>query len=971
MKRLLLLPMLITPLFAAGERVEFNRDIRPILADACIRCHGFDKAERKADLRLDVRESALEERDGVRAIVPGKPEESALWTRINSKDEDEVMPPPKAPHQLTERSRALLKKWIEQGAEYQPHFAYIAPTKASAPRAGNPVDAFVRERQAALGLAYAPEADRGTLVRRLYFDLLGLPPKPEEVDAFVKDASPDAYGTLVERLLASPHFGERMAVWWLDLVRFADTIGYHSDNPRNVWPYRDYVIRAFNENKRFDRFTIEQVAGDLLPDASQETRVASAYNRLILSTEEGGAQAKQYEAKHVVDRVKSIGTTWLAQTFMCAECHDHKFDPVTARDFYALGAFFADIKESALGRREDGMIVKDAVQEARLSELTAHLTGLKTRFDGPIPELEEAQFAWEHVNSNGAADVVWTALRPTATAGQSKIVLREDSTMKVEVADNAATDIYKITLTLPAGTTGVKLDALTSASLPANGPGRAKDGGFMLTEFRIEQAGKPLKLSNASATFEQKDAPVAQAIDGKSNAKKGWAVKGQEASAYFEFAETVSAAAEVVVILDQAKGEHHTLGKFRLSATSGVRPIRAPNAAFPADVIAALKAPKSGRKPEQSAKLTTHYRSIAPGLQILRDQIAKAEKERADLEKSLPRVIVSESAPARTVRILPRGDWQNESGEVLLPATPRFLPGALESKDGKRLTRLDLAKWLVSRENPLTARVFMNRLWKQFYGIGLSKTLEDMGTQSELPPNQPLLDWLAVEFMDSGWDVKAMVRLLVATESYRQSSATSKDIAARDPQNREVARQSRWRLDAEFVRDNALTVAGLMVNKIGGPSVKPFQPAGYWENLNFPTREWATDKDENQWRRGLYTWWQRSYVHPAMLAFDAPTREECSADRLRSNIPQQALVLLNDPEFFEAATALATRMQKEGGTTAESRIAWAWNQATGRAPRPDETKLLAELLAKNKDEAAAYTSVARTILNLHETITRL
>ena len=968
--------MLITPLFAAGERVEFNRDIRPILADACIRCHGFDKAERKADLRLDVRESALEERDGVRAIVPGKPEESALWTRINSKDEEEVMPPPKAAHQLTERGRLLLKKWIEQGAEYQAHFAYIPPAKASAPREGNPVDAFVRDRQAALGLVHAPEADRGTLMRRLSFDLLGLPPKPEEVDVFIKDSSPDAYGNLVERLLASPHFGERMAVWWLDLVRFADTAGYHADNGRNVWPYRDYVIRAFNENKRFDRFTIEQIAGDLLPDASQETRVASAYNRQILSTEEGGAQAKQYEAKYLVDRVKSIGTTWLAQTFMCAECHDHKFDPVTAKDFYALGAFFTDIAEPSVGKQEPGMMVFSAGEEARMAAMTKSLADLQAKLDGPMPELDGKQTAWEKENANGEPDLPWTVIHPSVVRAEkgSAILLREDGTLKVEIAGNPSEDVYLLTVQLPAGTTGLKLETLPSASLPANGPGRAANGNFVVTEFSVEVEKMALKLSKATATFEQPSYPIKNAIDGKKEPKKGWGVMGnpaKEVAAYFEFEATVKTATEAVVIINQTHGTQHTLGKFRIAATSAPKPVVAPNSKTPPEILAALKTAPEQRNPEQTKKLTAHFRSLAPELASVRDSIAKAAKERTEFEKSIPLVIVSNNKASRTARVLPRGDWQNETGDVMLPATPRFLPGAVTSTPEKKLTRLDLAKWLVSRENPLTARVFMNRLWKQFYGIGLSKTLEDMGTQSELPPNQPLLDWLAVEFMDSGWDVKAMVRLLVTSDSYRQSSLALKDLAARDPLNREVARQSRWRLDAEFVRDNALTVAGLMVSKIGGPSVKPFQPAGYWENLNFPTREWATDKNENQWRRGLYTWWQRSYVHPAMLAFDAPTREECSADRVRSNIPQQALVLLNDPEFVEAATALAARMQKEGGTTAESRIAWAWNQATGRAPRPDETKLLAELLETSKDASAAYTSVARAILNLHETITRL
>ncbi len=827
-KKLLLLPALISSAIAADapipERPEYNRDIRPILGDSCFRCHGFDKATREADLRLDVREAAVEDRDGIRAIVPNNPAKSEMWLRMISDDEEEVMPPPKAHRQLSAREKAMIKKWIEQGAEYQPHYAYIPPTKPAVPKvelapwkSGNPVDAFIRAKQLEHTLSPSKEADRATLARRLSLDLTGLPPKPEEIDAFIRDAAPDAYGKMVERLLASPHFGERMAVWWLDLVRFADTIGYHSDNSRNIWPYRDYVIRAFNENKRFDRFTVEQIAGDLLPDANLETRVASAYNRLILSTEEGGAQPKQYEAKHVVDRVKSIGTTWLAQTFMCSECHDHKFDPVTAKDFYALGAFFADIEESSVGKRETGMIVAPPEQLAKLTETEQRLAALRAELAAPNAQLDEKQAQWEK-----------------------------------------------------------------------------------------------------------------------------------------------------------------NYGK------------------VPDDVLKVLKLAPSDRTAGHVKKIATHFRSIAPELADLRKKIADLDKERDQLDKSYPRVLVSNNKAKRTVRILPRGDWQNESGEVVLPATPAFLPAFMESTPEKRLTRLDLANWLIKRENPLTARVFMNRLWKQFYGAGLSRTLEDIGTQSELPANPQLLDWLAVEFVDRGWDVKAMVRLLVTSDAYRQSSIAAKEIITRDPLNRDLTRQTRWRLDAEFIRDNALTISGLLVDKIGGPSVKPYQPAGYWENLNFPTREWAHDTNENQWRRGLYVWWQRSYVHPAMLAFDAPTREECSADRVRSNIPQQALVLLNDPQFVESARTLAARMIKEGGPTAESRIAWAWKLATSRTASADEIKILTELLAKHqqefansktldafltiglkpvektptKAELAAYTSVARAILNLYETVSR-
>lgn len=1018
MRRVFLATILVSSASAAEaplpDHPAYNRDVRPILADNCFRCHGFDKNTRKADLRLDVRESALADNDGARAIVPGKLAESELWRRITTDDEEDVMPPHKEHRQLNPREKTVLKKWIEQGAEYQPHWAYVAPVKAPVPAdtepgfSRNPIDAFILAHHREAGLHHAPEADRATLCRRVHLDLLGLPPSPEEVTAFVKDESPEAYDKLVDRLLASPQFGERLAVWWLDLVRYADTIGYHSDNPRNVWPYRDYVIRAFNENKPFDRFTIEQIAGDLVPEPTPQTRVASAYNRLILSTEEGGAQPKQYEAKHVTDRVKSIGTTWLAQTFMCCECHDHKYDPVTARDFYSLGAFFADIKEASIGRREEGMFVTTPEQDAKLKALAETTASLRTKLEAPDPVLDVAQAEWEKAHATGAPDVAWTTLRPSNLAVDhgSKIVLREDSTMKVETDGNSATETYKLTLLLPPGTTGLKLDALPSDTLPAKGPGRAHNGNFVLNELTVEAEGKKLKLSNATATFEQPGFPVKTVIDGKTDApKKGWAIlgnAGHESSAYFELEAPITKPTEVLVLMRQVYGDNHTLGKFRLSATSAPKPVRAPNSAIPGEVFAALQIPTEKRDAAQKNKLAAHFRSIAPETKSLRDQIAETEKERTELEKSLARCLVSEAAAPRTVRILPRGDWMNESGEVVQPATPHFLPGAPQPRviDGKpqRLTRLDLAQWLVSRENPLTARVFVNRLWKQFHGGGISKTLEDIGTQSELPALQPLLDWLAVDFMDRHWDVKAMVRLMVTSGTYRQSSSATPELLVRDPLNREFARQGRWRLDAEFVRDNALTISGLLTQQIGGPSVKPYQPAGYWENLNFPTREWENDQGPNQWRRGLYTWWQRSYVHPAMLAFDAPTREECAADRTRSNIPQQSLVLLNDPEFVEAARVLATRMLQEGGASPEERIAWAWRCATARAPHDTEITTLRALLDKHlttfaadassaaalekigqspvpkeaaAPELAAYTSVARVILNLHETVSRL
>ena len=837
---LLLFVLSTAGLSAASEgpaNVEFNRDIRPILSDNCFHCHGPDKAHRKAKLRLDVREDAL----GKEAFVPGKPDQSELVKRLHSKDSDEVMPPPDSNKKLTAHQKALLEQWIKQGGQYQLHWSYERPVKAPVPAEANPVDALVTMRLASLGLKSSPEADRRTLIRRLYSDLLGLPPSPADVSAFVADKQPEAYQKLVAKLLDNPHFGERMALGWLDVVRFADTIGYHSDNPRNVWPYRDWVIKSFNDNKRFDRFTLEQVAGDLLPDANRETRVGSAFNRLVLSTEEGGAQPKDYESRMLTDRVRAVGAAWLGQTTGCAQCHDHKFDPFTTKDFYSLGAFFSDIKESVIGRREDGMLVISEAEQAEMSRLDGILAAAKKKFDAIAPQLEEAQKAWE-------------------------------------------------TERLEAAATGSALPEL------------AKDA-------------KPSEADKKAAQL----------------------------------------------------------------------------------AAAALKKEAKTRTAREKLDLQTYFRTkVTPAFREETTGLAAAEKARKDYYEPLAKCLVSETTPqARTVRILARGNFLDEGGEVVKAALPHFLPQP--KIEGRALTRLDLAQWLVSRENPLTARTVMNRLWKQFFGTGLSKVLDDLGAQGEPPPNAALLDWLACEFMDSGWDVKHMVRTLVNSATYKQVSVSNAALTAADPYNREHARQSTFRYDAEIVRDNALAVSGLLAPKIGGPSTKPYQPERYWENLNFPTREWANDSGEGLYRRGIYTWWQRSFLHPALLAFDAPSREECCAERTRSNIPQQALVLLNDPTYVEAARAFAARILKEGGGSPEERLDWAFQEALQRKPRAEEVKTLMTVLDKNRSiyqadapaaeavlksgqapvpapidkvELAAWMHVARVLLNLHESITR-
>jgi hypothetical protein len=978
------------------DKVDFNRDVRPILSENCFACHGFDANKRKADLRLDTKE-------GVAAAVKGSKTNDDLVKRIHSTDPDEVMPSPESGKTLTGRQKAVLTRWVEQGAEYKGHWSYITPTRPQVPAVEqpgftrNPIDRFVLAKLKELNFTPSSEADRVTLIRRLSFDLTGLPPTPEQVKAFVEDKSEGAYEKVVDRLLASPAYGERMAAYWLDLVRYADSIGYHSDNPQNVWPYRDYVINAFNDNKPFDRFTVEQLAGDLVENATLQQKIASAYNRLLQTTEEGGAQPKEYTAKYAADRVRNASSVWLGQTMGCAECHDHKFDPITTKEFYQFEAFFADVTEAAVGKREPGMPVPSPQQEAELKKLDASISAAKETLGAATPELASAQAEWE--KQVAAGDVKWATLDPQSwtVAGESKLNKEADgvlkSTYKVGAKEN-----YTITVKLDLKQlTGFRLEALNDADFPAGGPGTAPNGNFVLTELKVAAAGKPVKLQNASADFSQEGYPVANAVDGKNDT--GWAVQpqfGKPHTAVFETPMPLAlpeGGATVTFTLEfQSRYPQHNIGKLRLSATDSPSPSRS---FVPANVREALAAAPEKRAGQQKQDLAAYYRTIAPQLQPIRDELASLEKRKTERLAGMPTCLVTVSGPPRTVRILARGNWQDDSGPVVEPGVPAAM-GKLDVT-GRRATRMDLAKWLVSRDNPLTSRVLVNRLWKLYFGTGISKSHEDLGSQGEWPTHPDLLDWLAVEFMEKGWDVKRMVRLIVTSGAYRQSSQPRRELKDVDPYNRLLARQSRFRIDAEMVRDNALSVSGLLVNKVGGRSVFPYQPAGYWFALNFPTREWQNDGGDNLYRRGLYTHWQRSFLHPSLLAFDAPTREECTVDRPRSNVPQQALALLNDPTYVEAARVFAERIVREGGAAPQDRLNFAFARALNRAPTAGEVAVLTALLEKhggkyssdadaakklvgtgarpvptdlNVSELAAWTSIARVILNLHETITR-
>jgi hypothetical protein len=983
-------------------KISYNRDIRPILSDNCFFCHGPDQNKRKAKLRLDVREEALAKE----AFVPGKPDDSELVRRIFTTDTDDVMPPPDSHKHLTPEQKELLRRWIAEGAAYERHWAYLPPVKAEVPAGRNGIDFLVQKRLKEIGLKPSPEADRRTLARRLHFDLTGLPPEPEEVDEFEKDKSPQAYSRLVETLLASPHYGERMAMGWLDVVRFADTIGYHSDVPRNVWPFRDYVIRSFNQNKPFDRFTREQLAGDLLADAGLEQKIGSAFNRLLLTTEEGGAQPKDYEARMLTDRVRAVSTVWLGQTIGCAQCHDHKFDPITSRDFYSLGAVFADVSEANIGRREEGMPVPDAKQAPELDRLEKNLAQREKDYETARPELRHQ---WEAAAREALAqETNWFRLTPetvTSSAGV-RFVVDTNQVITTENDPKEGKDTYRVKVKARLkDVVGFRLEALSAEKFPGQGPGRGSDGKFVLTEFSIEENGSNrVELTEANATFEANGFAAAATLDQNQQPTNGWAihgVTGVEQAIYFATKSPMTSEEEanLTFVLQQVSGGNQVLGSFRMSATTNASAVRAPKAAVPNEEIALLLSrPAAELSPADLETLADYQRSAAPELIEHRRQIAEAKKAKTDFEASMPRCLVSVSMKKpRTVRILPRGDFMNETGEVMQPALPGYLTASVKKVSGRRLNRLDLADWIVSRENPLTARVFMNRLWKQFFGTGLARVLDDFGMQGEPPVNPELLDWLACELIDSGWDVKHMVGLIVNSQTYKQVSTASKKLLSSDPYNRELARQSRWRIDAELVRDNALSISGLLVPTIGGPSVKPYQPDGYWENLNFPPRTYEADQGPSQYRRGLYCWWQRTFLHPSMLAFDAPSREECTAERNRSNIPQQALVLLNDPTYVEAARAFAARILKEGGKDSGARIQWAWRQALSRAPRADEMETTRGLLERHLEEykrdpqaaaalgkvglmpasndldpaeLAAWTNVARVILNLHETITR-
>ncbi|HIL24074.1 MAG TPA: DUF1553 domain-containing protein [Verrucomicrobia bacterium] len=955
---------------ALPATVDYNRDIKPILSNNCYACHGPDAKQVKGGLRLDSFETATRElKSGERAIVPKDLVESALVYRITAKDVDERMPPADSIKKLTARQIALLKKWVGQGGEYAKHWAYVAPKKIAAPKAiqtgftQNDIDHFTLARMKAKGFAPAKATDRRGLIRRLSFDLTGLPPTWAQVQAFVNDKSPNAYEKLVDRLIASPQYGERMAVFWLDQVRYADTIGYHSDNHETKPLYREYVINAFNNNKRFDQFTREQIAGDLLKNRTGTQLIASGYNRLNMNTREGGAQPKEYTAKYLADRVRNASTVWMASTLGCSECHDHKFDPFSTKDFYSFGAFFADLQETPVGAQKVTKVPLPR-DEKMLATLEAAIAVLTQQLEGT--DVSAGQAKWEVAQKAAAANSV--ALSPWHRIGPFGAPNFDQAHAKSFV-NEAAVDLKKAHGKLKWAEAKNLVDGKVHTLTGANSAHYF---------YRTIQSGsaRPLELSLGS------DDSFRIWLNGKLVADK-------------KISRGVAPDQDKVKV-NLVTGENQLLLKVANGTGGYGFYFKAQQVTLSGAVVTALKIAAAKRTPAHKAAIAAHYRTLAPELAVIRQKISGKNAEKTAAINANPTSLVSVSmAKPRMVRVLPRGNWLDDSGEIVQPAVPNYLQLGKAAKG--RASRQDLANWITARNNPLTARVMVNRLWAMFHGRGIAMPLDDFGSQGTPPTHPALLDWLAIEFMDKGWDIKHIVKLMVTSGTYRQTSVASKAGMETDPYNFWLARQGRWRLEAEMVRDNALAISGLLVKTIGGPSVKPYQPAGYWAHLNFPKRSWKADVGDALYRRGMYTYLCRTFMHPSLAAFDAPSREECTVERVRSNTPQQALVLLNDPTYVETARIFAERILRESGKDVKTRITFAYQQALHRNPNAKELALLIPLAAKHlkqykadnaaaaavlkvgakpadakldKAELAAWTSIARVVLNLHENITR-
>ncbi|WP_367874187.1 PSD1 and planctomycete cytochrome C domain-containing protein [Luteolibacter sp. Populi] len=974
----------------AAEVPDFNREIRPILSDRCFACHGFDAKAREAELRLDVAEAAYADK----AIVPGKPEESLVWQRITSTDPDEVMPPADSHLKLSAEEKALLKRWIEGGAPYQPHWALVKVP----PQSGS-VDAAVGKRLAKEGLDFAAEAPKETLVRRLSFDLRGLPPSPEEVSSFVADAAPDAWEKLVDRFLADPAYGERMAWPWLDAARYADSNGYQGDADRTMWPWRDWVVSAFNRNLPYDQFTVWQLAGDLLPDATEEQILATGFLRNHPINGEGGSIPEENRVNYAMDMAETTGTVWMALTMNCCRCHDHKYDPLKQRDYYSLMAFFNQTPVDGSGgdpQTAPALAVPDEAQRVERERLAKALGEAEQKLAERTKLLEPQQAAWEKTRLAGEAADAWQVLDLEMITGAESKILEDRSLLTSGV--NPANVTYVVRTPAPRGRmTALRLEAMRHPSMTLGGIARSDSGNFVLTGFEaalVLPGGKrePLRFGRAEASFEQGARfVVGGAID--EDPQSGWAVwEGKpierDHAAIFHLAEGIEVRPRAVIeitLRHDSPHPNHNLGRFRLAMTGEASPALSDQAPSLAE---ALRVRAEERSPEQAKAVREAYLKSDAEHGTLAAAKGGLDAQLKKLREGMPKVMVmADRKQRRATHVLSVGSYDKPLEEVEA-ATPAILP-PLPKGEGPA-NRLDLARWLVSREHPLTARVTVNRAWQEFFGIGLIKTPEDFGVQSEVPVHPELLDSLAAGFMDSGWDYKRLVRAIVTSRTYRQSSRVTPEMLERDPANRLLARGPRFRLPAWMIRDQALATGGAMVPRIGGAPVRPYAPANLWPDATFGKVAYVRDKGEGLHRRSLYTFWRRISTPP--MFFDNAKREVCTVNPSRTNTPLHALSMLNDTTYVEAARLLAVRALREDR---EKVLERAFRIVTGREATEEEAVILLEsyraalagfdgesakaFLAEGDAvvdveaepvEMAALASVCLSILNTDEAMTK-
>jgi len=944
------------------ESIEFNRDIRPLLSDNCYLCHGPDAEERKADLRLDVQSEAHKS-----AIVPGSSDKSDAIVRILSQDLDERMPPTDSGKSLSDDEVELLRRWIDEGAVYQKHWSFEPPKSREAPETSNPdwsrnpIDTFVLAKLEAEGIEPSPSADKTTLIRRATLDLTGVPPTIEEVDAFLADDSTDAYEKLIDRLMASERFGERMAVDWLDAARYADTMGYQADWERTQWPWRTWVIDAYNRNLPFDEFTVEQLAGDLLPNPSVDQKIATGFNRNHRINDEGGIIPEEYLVEYLVDRVETTTGVWMGMTFGCARCHEHKYDPISQKDFYQFLAFFNSVpekgKDGRIGHAKPVMQVAMRGRQPEYERLKEAVKDTEEAYDRSVDKIRPAFETWsKEIRDRWArGELHWSIDKPSRVDVSllTKFDILDDQSVLIN-SDGLESPTYTVDLRPQLeSVSALRLEVLPDASL--EGGLTRGDGEFLLSNLTIgiqrkgDRRPKSLKIASAQASFELADFPVSGTLD--KDKKSGWKVGADDvpegAFAVFALQEPIDIASGdklVVKLIQKSSQPDQAIGRFRLSTTREEAPRFEAGTGIEAEAFAALRHSPKERSVEQTKSMSRYHATIAPENTSIREsyQIAKSRLSRFEVDYTTHVMGMEEMPEARPTHILERGVY-NKPGEQVGARVPEELFGSLP--EGQPANRLGLAKWLVSGEHPLTARVIVNRYWAMLFGNGLVETVEDFGLQGAYPSHPELLDWLATEYPRMGWDTKALIKMIMTSSTYRQSSEVSPELAERDPKNRMLARMTRFRLPAEMIRDQALFTSGLLVEKIGGPSVKPYQPEGLWAELSFQSAIRTTDfyiqgKGDDLYRRSLYTFWKRSVPPPTMATFDAPSREMCVLSRPRTNTPLQALALMNDPTFVEAARVFAENVAISSRQESEAHLRQAFRTLLARDPSYSELMIL-------------------------------